>query len=85
MLLNRLAAIRETMSIAGLDRLAEHLPLAWIEEALPCAGCASVQLRRLSAEQVVWLVIDWRSIGTSRSRRCWPPWTWRCRVKTVRS
>lgn len=57
MLLSQLAAIRETMPLAGLDRLAEHLPLAWIEEALACAGSASVRRRRLPAEQVVWLVI----------------------------
>jgi hypothetical protein len=57
MLLSQLAAIRETMPVAGLDRLAEHLPLAWIEEALACAGSASIRRRRLPAEQVVWLVI----------------------------
>jgi hypothetical protein len=57
MLSSQLAAIQETMPIAGLDRLAEHLPLPWIEEALACAGSASIRRRRLPAEQVVWLVI----------------------------
>ena len=57
MLSSQLAAIQETMPVAGLDRLAEHLPLPWIEEALACAGSASIRRRRLPAEQVVWLVI----------------------------
>ena len=43
--------------MAGLDRLAEHLPTAWIEEALAATGTASIRRRRLPAEQVVWLVI----------------------------
>lgn len=45
------------MPVAGLGRLAEHLPLTWIEEALVSAGVASIRRRRLPAEQVVWLVI----------------------------
>ena len=57
MLSSQLAAIQETMPVAGLDRLAEHLPLTWIEEALASTGVASVRRRRLPAEQVVWLVI----------------------------
>lgn len=43
--------------MAGLDRLAEHLPTTWIEEALAATGTASLRRRRLPAEQVVWLVI----------------------------
>ena len=43
--------------MAGLDRLAEHLPTAWIEEALAATGTASIRRRRLPAEQIVWLVI----------------------------
>jgi hypothetical protein len=43
--------------MAGLDRLAEHLPTAWIEEALAVTGTASLRRRRLPAEQIVWLVI----------------------------
>lgn len=38
-------------------RLAEHLPVEWIEAALVASGKASVRRRRLPAEQVVWLVI----------------------------
>lgn len=57
MLSSQLAAIQETMPVAGLDRLAEHLPLSWIEASLAQTGTASLRRRRLPAEQVVWLVI----------------------------
>ncbi|WP_261543930.1 transposase domain-containing protein, partial [Burkholderia multivorans] len=40
-----------------LSRLAEHLPHAWIEQAIEATGTASIRRRRLPAEQVVWLVI----------------------------
>lgn len=36
---------------------AEHLPAAWIEEALRATGTASVRRRKLPAEHVVWLAI----------------------------
>lgn len=39
------------------QRLGEHLPCEWIEQALSYAGAASVRRRRLPAQQVVWLVI----------------------------
>lgn len=39
-------------------RLSEHLPLAWIEDALAYTGRASIRQRRLPAHQVVWLVIS---------------------------
>lgn len=39
------------------QRLAEHLPYEWIEDALIYNGKASIRRRRLPAEQVVWLVI----------------------------
>jgi hypothetical protein len=38
-------------------RLGEHLPYEWIEAALECKGKASIRVRRLPAQQVVWLVI----------------------------
>lgn len=57
MLSSQLHATTETLPVAGLDRLAEHLPMAWIEQALELTGTASVRRRRLPAEQVVWLVI----------------------------
>jgi hypothetical protein len=38
--------------------MAEHLPVAWIEQALAATGTASIRrARRLPVEQVVWLVI----------------------------
>ena len=45
------------MPTIGFDRLAEHLPCEWIEQALAAHGVASIRRRRLPAEQVVWLVI----------------------------
>ncbi|MBS0355365.1 MAG: transposase domain-containing protein [Proteobacteria bacterium] len=47
----------EVLPLAGIDRLAEHLPQTWIDEALAATGSASIRRRRLPAEQVVWLVI----------------------------
>ena len=57
MLSSSLHATTECVPLAGLDRLAEHLPTAWIEEALAATGTASIRRRRMPAEQVVWLVI----------------------------
>lgn len=57
MLSNPLLATTDALPLAGLDRLAAHLPLSWIEEALVATGTASIRRRRLPAEQVVWLVI----------------------------
>jgi len=36
---------------------AQHLPQAWIEQALEATGTATLRRRRLPAEQVVWLVL----------------------------
>lgn len=38
-------------------RLGEQLPYEWVEAALVANGKASIRLRRLPAQQVVWLVI----------------------------
>src|SRR5574343_660183 len=57
MLSSQLHATTDVLPMAGLDRLAEHLPTAWIEQALNATGTASIRRRRLPAEQVVWLVI----------------------------
>ena len=38
-------------------RLGAHLPYEWIEAALEYKGKASIRVRRLPAQQVVWLVI----------------------------
>lgn len=52
-----LTAAIEAFPMEGLGRLGEHLPLAWVEEALTITNTASIRKRRLPAEQVVWLVI----------------------------
>ena len=57
MLSSQLYATTDILPMAGLDRLAAHLPMAWIEQALEATGTASIRRRRLPAEQVVWLVI----------------------------
>lgn len=57
MLSSHLHATTDVLPLAGLERLAEHLPPAWIDEALSATGTASIRRRRLPAEQVVWLVI----------------------------
>ena len=57
MLSSQLYATTDVLPVAGRDRLAEHLPMAWIEQALDATGTASIRRRRLPAEQVVWLVI----------------------------
>jgi len=57
MLSSQLSATVDVIPTMGFDRLSEHLPLEWIEQALEVCGVASVRKRRLPAEQVVWLVI----------------------------
>lgn len=52
-----LSVTTDVMPTIGFDRLAEHLPCEWIEQALAAHGVASIRRRRLPAEQVVWLVI----------------------------
>jgi hypothetical protein len=39
------------------NRLGQHLPYEWIEQAVAYTGKASIRQRRLPAEQVVWLVV----------------------------
>ena len=41
----------------NLDGLAAKIPVAWLEEALQCAGVATVRKRRLAVQQVIWLVL----------------------------
>ncbi len=48
------AAFPRPEKLAGFT---QHLPQAWIEEALEATGTATVRKRRLPAEQVVWLVL----------------------------
>ena len=78
MLSSQLHAMTEILPLAGLDRLAEHLPTAWIEEALAATDTASIQRRRLPSEQVVWLVD--RSVNTFTNKPVtamipYGPWT----------
>ena len=54
------AALEETGEHADTESLKtfrEHIPQAWIEEALAATGTATLRRRRLPADQVVWLVI----------------------------
>lgn len=46
------------LPVPDWERLSEHLPSEWIEDALSYAGRASIRQRRLPAQQVVWLVIS---------------------------
>ena len=57
MLPSQLSITTDVIPTIGFDRLTEHLPREWIEQALNAHGVASVRRRRLPAEQVVWLVI----------------------------
>ncbi|CAN7783310.1 IS4 family transposase [Cupriavidus necator] len=57
MLSEHVNATLEMNQPASFARLGEHLPMAWVEQALAATGTASVRRRRLPAEQVVWLVI----------------------------
>jgi hypothetical protein len=41
----------------GLERFAESLDPAWIEEALAATGTASIRRRKLDAAQAVWVVL----------------------------
>lgn len=39
------------------QRLGEHLPVEWIEQAVQSTEATSIRHRRLPAEQVVWLMV----------------------------
>lgn len=57
MLTDTLPLITADLPSPDWQRLGEHLPVEWIEQALNYTGKASIRQRRLPAEQVVWLVI----------------------------
>jgi hypothetical protein len=57
MLLDDLPALIDAQPPFEWDRLGDHLPYDWIEQAVQASGAASVRRRRLPAQQVVWLVI----------------------------
>ncbi|WP_211463236.1 IS4 family transposase, partial [Collimonas silvisoli] len=47
----------EAQEAPNWERLGQHLPYEWIEQAINYTGKASIRHRRLPAEQVVWLVV----------------------------
>jgi len=57
MLASHLTYVLEAQEPVDLNRLGEHLPYEWVENAVAATGTASIRRRRLPAEQVVWLVI----------------------------
>lgn len=57
MLADDLTCLVESQQPVDLNRLGEHLPYEWIEDAVQATGVASIRRRRLPAQQVVWLVI----------------------------
>src|SRR5690242_5451745 len=50
----------------AFDRLHASIDPAWIEEALAATGTATLRMRRLPAEQVIWLVLG---MALYRNRR----------------
>jgi hypothetical protein len=57
MLVDDLRPLVESPPPFEWNRLGQHLPYAWIEQAVRASGSASIRRRRLPAQQVVWLVI----------------------------
>lgn len=57
MLADDLSCLVQLQQPVDLNRLGEHLPYDWIDEAVQATGAASIRRRRLPAQQVVWLVI----------------------------
>ena len=57
MLADDLTCLAELQQPVDLNRLGEHLPYEWIENAVQASGGASIRRRRLPAQQMVWLVI----------------------------
>ena len=54
------AALTQTAELSNpqaLDRFRQHIPEAWIEEALSASGIATVRRRRLPAEVAIWIVV----------------------------
>lgn len=57
MLEEALYFLAEAQEKPDWNRLGQHLPYEWIEQAVAYSGKASIRHRRLPAEQVVWLVV----------------------------
>jgi hypothetical protein len=49
--------LTEHQEAPNWERLGQHLPVEWVEQAVRYTGKASIRHRRLPAEQVVWLVV----------------------------
>ncbi|WFQ80308.1 IS4 family transposase [Xenorhabdus sp. SF857] len=49
----------------SMDAFSQHIPMAWVTEAVKETGRATVRKRRFPAEQAVWLVLG---IGLMRNR-----------------
>jgi len=49
--------LTEILEAPDWERLGQHLPFEWVEQAVACTDAASIRKRRLPAEQVVWLVV----------------------------
>jgi hypothetical protein len=54
---NALVATSLLPRTGSFERLREHIPMGWIDEALEATGVATLRRRRLPAEQVLWLVL----------------------------
>lgn len=57
MLDDALHFLADSLEFPDWERLGQHLPFDWIEEAVVCTHSMSIRHRRLPAEQVLWLVI----------------------------
>ncbi len=57
MLNEALRFLVESQESPNWERLGQHLPYEWIEQALVHTGKASIRQRRLPAQQVVWLIV----------------------------
>lgn len=49
--------VADLLKAPDWERLGQHLPYEWVEEAVNYTGSASIRQRRLPAQQVVWLVV----------------------------
>lgn len=49
----------------SMDAFSQHIPMAWVTEAVKETRRATVRKRRFPAEQAVWLVLG---IGLMRNR-----------------
>lgn len=67
-IIQNLAETASTLAPERLERMAHALPEEWIEEALRATGVTTLRRRRISATQVIWLVLGMALI---RGRSIW--------------